>query len=93
MSGRKPAKAFVDGLPEITNRKEDKKPARKAACPPLNAELSADYPLCKKNVVSLGFNMHANPKQQCSKLTLGLLALADLDDLGPHVRGRLTSLR
>lgn len=31
MIGRTPAKAFVDGLPETTNRKEDKKPARKAA--------------------------------------------------------------
>jgi hypothetical protein len=31
MNGRTPAKAFVDGLPETANRKEDKKPARKAA--------------------------------------------------------------
>ena len=31
MNGRTPAKAFAEGLPETTNRKEDKKPARKAA--------------------------------------------------------------
>lgn len=30
MNGRKPANAFVDGLPETANRKEDKKPAIKA---------------------------------------------------------------
>lgn len=29
MNGGTPAKAFVDGLRETTNRKEDKKPARK----------------------------------------------------------------
>lgn len=31
MNGRTPTKAFVDGLPETSNRKEDGKPARKAA--------------------------------------------------------------
>lgn len=31
MNGRTPAKAFVEGLPETKNRKEDKKPAVKAA--------------------------------------------------------------
>lgn len=31
MNGRTPAKAFAEGLPETTNQKEDKKPARKAA--------------------------------------------------------------
>lgn len=31
MNGRTPAKAFAEGLPETKNRKEDKKPAAKAA--------------------------------------------------------------